>query len=314
MVFDEIVGVLLDVLAVHQPPGQLEHLHGKLRVVQDLQGPLRGDLAGVVIVVAEHQFLGKAGEQAGLLHCQRRAHGGHRVVEARLVERHDVQVALAEDDVGALGLFGQVQPVEHPPLGVDWGLRRVHILGLRLVQHPAAEGHHVAPGVHHREHQAVAELVVQAAVFVLDHQPCFQQIRLGVTLFRHGSEEHVPGVQRSPHAKPYRRLPGDAAPGQVLPHRLSLRLLEQLVVKAGGVPVQVQQALAPAAGLPVSLFLRYFHACPFGQKADGVREGEVLLLHDEVHHAAAPFAAEAVIDLLVRGDGEGAGLFTVEGT
>ena len=35
----------------------LKDLDRKLRVVQDLQRPLRGDLAGVVIVVAQHQLL-----------------------------------------------------------------------------------------------------------------------------------------------------------------------------------------------------------------------------------------------------------------
>ncbi|CAN3998277.1 Stage II sporulation protein AC, partial [Dysosmobacter welbionis] len=141
---DEVVGVLLYQFAIlRPPPGQLKDLDRKLRVVQDLQRPLRGDLAGVVIVVAQHQLLREPAEEPCLLHCQSRPHGGHCVVESRLVERYHVDVALAEDDVGPLGFLGQIQSVQNPPFGVHRCLLGVHVLGLRLVQDPAAEGHHV---------------------------------------------------------------------------------------------------------------------------------------------------------------------------
>ncbi len=46
-----------------------------------------------------------------MLYGKGRTHGGHRVVKPRLVKSDDIQISLAEDDVGALGFFCQVQPV-----------------------------------------------------------------------------------------------------------------------------------------------------------------------------------------------------------
>ena len=168
--FDEIVGVLLHIFPVHQPVGQPQHPNGELRPVQQLQSPLGGQCPRLIVVVAQHQLLGIPGQQPGLLHRQRRAHGGHGVVEPRLVQGHHVQVALAQDDIGPLGLFGQVQSVQHPALAVCKGFGGVHILGLGLVQHPAAEAHHVAPHVDHRQDQPVAELVVYVPVLSADGQ------------------------------------------------------------------------------------------------------------------------------------------------
>ena len=231
-----------------------------------------------------------------------------------MVERYHVDVALAEDDVGPLGFLGQIQSVQNPPFGVHRCLLGVHVLGLRLVQDPAAEGYHVSPHIDDRKDEPVAELVVQAAVPVLHRQACLQQLRLRVALLRHGQDQRVPGIQRGSQTEVHCRGPANFPPVQIFLHRPPLRLLEHLIVEPGRVPVQVQQTLAPAARLPVAVLLRYLHPRPFGQKAHRIREGEILLLHDEVDNAAAPLAAEAVVDLFVRRDGEGAGLLTVEGT
>jgi hypothetical protein len=112
----------------------------------------------------------------------------------------------------------------------------------------------------------------------------------------------------------HRRGAGDLPPVQILPHGLALALLEQAVIKPRRVPVEVQQPRPAAGRVPVAVLLRDLHPGALGQKPHRVGEGEVLLLHDEVHHAAALFAAEAVEDLLVGGDGEGGGLLTVKGT
>ena len=153
------------------------------------------------------------------------------------MEGDDIQVSLAEDDVRPLGLLGQVQPVEDPAFAVHRGFRRVHIFGLGLVQYPAAEGHHVAPGIDNREHEAVAELVVKPALLVVHDEPRRQQLRLAVTLGGHLVQQHIPGVQGGPHAEIYGGPLPDLPPVQVFLNGPALRLLEEAVVKTGGVPV-----------------------------------------------------------------------------
>ena len=159
-VFDEVVRVLLCRLTVDHLVRQLQHTDGKLALVEDLQRALRGEPPGVIVVVAEHKLLRVAAEKPRLLDRQRRSHRRHGIVEARLMERHDVEVSLAEDDVRPLRLFREVQPVEHTPLAVGQRLGRVHVFRLGLVEHAAAEADNVAPHIDHREHEPVAELVV----------------------------------------------------------------------------------------------------------------------------------------------------------
>ena len=100
---------------------------------------------------------------------------------------------------------------------------------------------------------------------------------------------------------------------QILLHCTALRLLQEMMVKTGRVPVQVQKPLTAAAGFPVAFLLGDLHAGALGKEADCVGIGEVLDIHDKVDGAAALFAAEAVVDLLVRRDGKGPGLLTVKG-
>ena len=59
---DEVVRVLFDVLSVDEPLGELEHLDLKVGVIEKRQRLLRRDLAGVVVVVAEHNLLRVATE------------------------------------------------------------------------------------------------------------------------------------------------------------------------------------------------------------------------------------------------------------
>ena len=110
----------------------------------------------------------------------------------------------------------------------------------------------------------------------------------------------------------YGGLPRDLSLVQVLRAGLAALVVEQIVVEARRVAVEFQKSRAQAAALTLFL-LRDGHIRALGEKADRVGEGQVLLLHDEVDDAAALFAAEAVIDLLVRRDGERAGLFVVKG-
>ena len=230
------------------------------------------------------------------------------------MEGDDVNVALAENEVGPLGLLGKVDAIEIAALAVDDGFGGVHILGLALVQHPAAEGHHISPHVNDREHEPGAEFVIEPALLVAHHQSRGQQIRLGVALLLHGGEQAVPAVQGGSQAEVHGGLPADLPAGQIVPRRPAGGGGEVLVEPAGRVLVQRQHPLAAAGLLPVRVVRRDLHVHPLGQQLHRVPEAQVLDLHDEVDHPAALAAAEAVVHLLVLGHGEGACPLVVEGT
>ena len=90
------------------------------------------------------------------------------------------------------------------------------------------------------------------------------------------------------------------------------RRLQTVMEKARRIAVELQHALPPR-GVLVAVILRLGHARTPCEEGYSVTEFEIFDLHDEVDHAAALAAAEAVIDLLVRRYGEGGGLFAVEG-
>ena len=101
---------------------------------------------------------------------------------------------------------------------------------------------------------------------------------------------------------------------QVRLHRLALRPLELVVVPAGGGAVQLQHTAAELVRRGRALvLLRQGHIGALGEKLDGLGKAEALDVHDEIDDVAALFAAEAVVDLLVRRDGEGGRFFIVEG-
>ena len=292
-------------MSIHQSLRQTQDLHGELAVLQQLQRPVRGHLARAIVVVAQHQLLGEAAQQTYLLLGQRRAHAGHRVVEPRLMQRHHVQVTLAQDHVGPLGLFGQVQAVEHPAFAVRHRFGGVHVFRLRLVDHAAAEAHHVAPHVDDRQHQPVAELIVQSAVFPVDHQPGGKQLLLGEALVRHSAEQRVPLVQRSAHAEAHRDTPPYLPLVQIRLHRRTLRKLQLVVVPPRRRAVQLQHPPPQPVGVAAGLVLRRQRDVgPLGQELHRLRERQALDLHNKIDDAAALFAAEAVVDLLVRRHGK----------
>ena len=230
------------------------------------------------------------------------------------MQRHHVQIALAQDHVGSFRLFGQIQPVQHPPLAVYRRFGAVHVFRLRFVDDTAAEAHHVAPHINDRQHQPVAELIVKPAGLVGHDQSRGQQLLLGIAFCGHGPQQGVPAVRRRPHAEPHGDLPLDGPFVEVSPYCRAVAALQHIVVPAGRIAVQGQQSLAQPVGVGGRPVLRHLHVDPLGQKPHRVGIRQVFDLHNEVDDAAALFAAEAVIELLVLQNVEGRGLFVVEGT
>jgi hypothetical protein len=103
---------------------------------------------------------------------QRRPHRRHRLLDPGLVQREDVEVPL-DDDRGAGppdGVERGVQAVERLLLVEQRRLGRVDVLAvLDLgIQHAAAEADHALLPIDHRQHHAVAEKVVAAALVDAD--------------------------------------------------------------------------------------------------------------------------------------------------
>ncbi len=243
------------------------------------------------------------------------AHGGHRVVKARLVQGDHVDVPLHQDEVGPPGFLGVVQPVEDGAFLEDRRLRRIQIFGRGVVHHPAGEADHVPPGVNDGQHQAVAVLVVHAAPLARHRQPGLDEVGLVVPLAPHGLDQAVPGVRSRPQAEPGGKFGADPP---LVPdigcHRRPPGVGQHGAVEPGGLPVQLQNPLAPLPPPPVPAgVLRHGQARLIRQLPHRVREGQALHLHEEPGGAAPLAAAEAVEDLPGLVDGEGGGLFVVEG-
>ena len=228
------------------------------------------------------------------------------------MQRHHIDVALHQNDIGLLGLFRKVHTKEIFPLVEDQGLVGVEILGLGVIQHPAAKADHIAPDIENGEHQPVAETVVNSAVF-LTHQVCIPQLLIRIPLLAHGIHKGIPGIGGKADAKP-----GDCGFCQtpLLHIRETFcahRGKKLLVEEAACLFHQRPQALLMAVTALVLLILRHFHACPLGKGTDCIRVGKSFNLHHKIHCTAAFMAAEAIVNSLIRCNGKGCCLFPVEG-
>ena len=227
------------------------------------------------------------------------------------MHRHHVYVSLGENNISAFRFFCQIQGKKIPAFVENEGLRAVHVFGLPVAENTAGEADDVPAHVDHREHEPVAEGVVAGAVFD-PHEPGAVQLLPGVALGRHGCFQAAPVVRRVAQTEVFRRDRADAALLHVLPGGRAAGGGELLIKEAGRVLVEGQHAAAFFA-LKIVVLFRDLHPDPAGQKLHSLGEGEVFDLHDEVDDPAALAAAEAVVDLLVGGDGEGGRFFTVEG-
>ena len=229
------------------------------------------------------------------------------------MHRHHIYIALCENNIPAFRFFCQIQGKKVPAFVENQGLGAVHVLRFPVAQDAPGEADHVSAHVDHREHEAVAEGIVKtAAVLAAAHKPRVEHLKIRVALGAHGLFQAVPGVRGKADAEIFRRGRADPPPLHIRAGALPGRGRELLIEKARGVPVERKQTAALAALLIVRL-LRQLHPGALGQEFHRLGEGEVFDLHDEIDDAPALAAAEAVIDLLVRRDGEGGRFFAVEG-
>ena len=308
----ELVQKLVRVLGVVE----LQDLHLDARPAEHLDRALGRVLPGGVVVVGHDDLVGILADHVDLVLGQRGPLRGHGAVEAELVAGDRVHRALAENDIGPLGFLGQVHRVEKFSLGEDQRLGGVDILGLGvLVQRPAREADHVAAQVDLREHDPVAEAVVDVlAVLLRDGGEVRRdQLLLRIALPLHGGQQGVEVVGGKADAELDHRGPIQPALDQIGSGGLARVRFEQLVVEAGRVLAEPPKPLLFLVLALIAFVLRDLQIGPLGQKAHRVHVGQALDVHDEVDDPAALVAAEAVVHLLVGGHGEGGRLFSVEG-
>src|SRR3972149_1523102 len=266
-------------------------------------------------VQGEHDALGEALAERGLLIRQRRPHGGDDVTEAMLVGSDDVHITLDYDGGAAAAdvVLGPIEAVEHSSFIENRRLGRIHVLWplLRLLraarQHPAAEADDAAAVVPYRELYPVAKAVV-GPPFALDEQAGLHQLRLREAARQQVAAQPVPARRRVAQEKVAHR-PAVEAP---LLHVGAGRrhVLEQAVIEERRRLVGVLQRphLLPAAAIAAQL-----HARSLRQQAQRPGEVEVLLARDEGDDVAAGAAgAEAAPALAPRLDDERGRLLVVE--
>ena len=243
---------------------------------------------------------------------QGRAERSDRAVEAVLVERNCVHVALGQDDSSLLALSGNIEGEKIFSFVENQRLRGIQVFGRRIVHHAPAEADDVAADIDDRKHEPVAEAVIHAAVFARDRKPGFQHFLAGVASGAHCIQKRRPLVGRKPEPEARDGRLAQAALYDIRPRLLAARLQQLLVEKPRRVLAERPQPLLLLILRLILLVLRHLQPRALCQKPHRVRVAQRLDLHDEVDRAAALVAAEAVVNSLVRRDGKRRRLFRMK--
>ncbi len=305
------------------PLGEEQEAHA-LAVLQVRQHRLQGApgrlAAGLVAVETEQDARYQAEQALDVFLAGRRAEGRHRVADALLGQGDDIHVALDHHDLVEVAILlpGLVESVEFLALVEDRSLRGVQVLRLVVAEHPAAEGDDPPAAVADREHHAIAEAVVALAGVAVLHQQAGVEHGLELQVVAtQVLEQVVPAGRGETEAEVAGDLAGQAAALQVV-HRGFARgvAFQRLLVELGGGAEQRVERrvgrLARRVPASAAFLARHVHAGALGQFLDRLGELQLVVVHDEAERVAAGAAAEAVVELLVRADGERGSLFLVE--
>ena len=205
-----------------------------------------------------------------------------------------------------------MEPVELPPLVEHRGLRRVQVLGLAVPENPSAEADDPAAPIADREDDALPQPVVDLAVLVRD-EPRLKQPLPSRGVPAQAGEQKVPAGWGVPKSVAAGDLAGQPPPLEIVDGPTRLRVGAQLLTIELGRLIQhlVQRALVGtrASRLPVG---RHLEPGALGQLIHRLPEGQPIVLHQEADGGTVGATAEAMVELLLRADGEGGGALVVE--
>ena len=243
---------------------------------------------------------------------QRRAERRDGAVEPVLVQGDGVHIALGQDDAPLLALAGNIECEQILAFIENNRLGRVQVFRRGIVHHAAPEADDIVPDIDDGEHEPVAEPVVHAAVFAPQGKPRVDQLVELIALFLHRVRKLRPRVRAEAKPEALDRLHAERALLYVRLRLGSGRGEQLLAEEPRRVLAQRPEALLLLVLRAIILVLRDLKARALCKKPHRVGIVQPLDLHNEVDHAAARGAAEAVINPLVRRDGERRGLFRVE--
>ena len=252
-------------------------------------------------------------ELADLFLGQRGSHDPDRVAHPRLVHGEHIGVALDEDHpVGSrCRRSREVDPEQHLALVVELAVGGVEVLRALVVAHrPRAEAVDAAAAVDGREHDPLAEPVIDAAGAVARplREPDREQLLLGEAARPRGAQHPVPRARRITDAELAQGLLLEPSAEQVRACRLRLAGLPQVarVVRRRPRQQRVQPFAALAAGGRARILVLGLEldAEAIGERFQRALEVQALGLLDEVERITGLLAAEAVVVLLVGPDVE----------
>ncbi len=294
---DELIRVFVG-LQVHAPAGEA-------CILQDADVAQCCLDARSIAVVGEQDMLCVALDHLCLTVREGCAEGGDCHVKARLVLGDDIHISFTENEVPRLALSCDVQAVKVSRLVEDRRLRGVEVLGLSVAHDTAAEADDPVCRVHDGIHDPVPKLVVQAPLLIKGRDSGCQDVVIGKALFAQHGNAVIVGAVRIPQPEPVHRVHGELSGLEVLHPLLPPRGAEELEVIGCRLLVDGKQdvpLLCPLFCLLGVVGLREGDAGPLRQDLQRLLEAVVLILHQERDHRSALPAAEAVVELLPRGD------------
>ena len=269
----------------------------KRGLVHELDGSLGGALPRLVAVEhADDAPPRKASDHLDMVEREGRAEGGNGVLDARLVHRDDIRIALADN--GAVlahhGVLGTIEGKEMLTLAKDGRILGVEVLGLGVGEHAPAKADGATLLVIDGKHRTVKEAVPKASP-APEGEICRKDLLITEALVTQVRDE--PAASRSKAQVPATADGrAEAAPRQVTTG--GARPLPPVSHEGEGVVVPcrrdaLDEAVSPrpTTGTPL---LRKFDPRPIRQVADGVGEVEALAPHHIGKDVATGTAAEAL--------------------
>ena len=129
----------------------------------------------------------------------RRAHLRHHVEIARLMRLNDIQVAFDNHRRSTIanGAFAHIQAEQQAALVEQRGLRRIDVLGaVVLAKRATAKTDNPPALITDRNHQAIAEAIIDAPLVAAHGQANFNDIFIAITEAAQRKKQPIPAIGR----------------------------------------------------------------------------------------------------------------------